>query len=51
MCDSCLLPATCVPPPFLQDEADLEEEERQKLLMDARVRMAVQDLQDHETTC
>lgn len=36
---------------LLQDEADLEEEERQKLLMDARVRMAVQDLQDHETTC
>jgi len=36
-----------------QDEEDelQEEEDRQKLLMDARVRMARQDLQDHETTC
>jgi len=35
-----------------QDDEEMEEEEdRQKLLMDARVRMARQDLQDHETTC
>jgi len=36
-----------------EDEELQEEEDRQKLLMDARVqvRMARQDLQDHETTC
>ena len=44
-------PGSTIPPPCLQDDADLEEEEKQKLLMEARVRMAVQDLQDHETTC